>query len=162
MGDVNSKRDTMNPDHAESVRRLAERVVSCTRMDGPNGITVPSIADRLAAARLLLDLAEVETPAPDDDCVPDARTEPRYYHHTAMVMCGSCNHRVTIALGIASAIACPGCKTEIQIGEEDHTNEMIDAFREIVAVTDRENPSHVMAMVVVLNRIREIAERWSV
>ena len=39
--------------------------------------------------------------------------------HLADIMCGTCGHLERIALGVASAIACPGCRTEIQIGEPD-------------------------------------------
>lgn len=39
--------------------------------------------------------------------------------HTAEITCGDCGYQVTIALGMAHAIACGGCDTTIVLGEDD-------------------------------------------
>lgn len=38
--------------------------------------------------------------------------------HTAKITCGRCGHGATIALGLASAIACAGCGITIVLGEQ--------------------------------------------
>jgi len=49
----------------------------------------------------------------------DARHIMDRFPHTALVTCGICGKEILIALGLASAIACGKCKTEIVLGEDE-------------------------------------------
>ena len=49
--------------------------------------------------------------------------------HLADIMCGECGHLTRIALGMASAILCPGCKTEIVLGEAEPPQESRNGYR---------------------------------
>ena len=82
--------------------------------------------------------------------------------HTAQVRCGCCGRYTSIALGMASTIVCGWCKTEIVMGEEDHTNEMIDAFREIVAQAEQVVNEHSTDRRDIIEAIHDIAQRWAV
>lgn len=42
---------------------------------------------------------------------------PPHAHHHAIIECGVCSQLTRIRLGLAAAICCPACKTEIVLGE---------------------------------------------
>lgn len=62
--------------------------------------------DLASSLRRIIEAVDIKPYTPDPDAV-----------HRATIECGNCHNRTLIALGMASAIACPECKCEIRLGE---------------------------------------------